>query len=145
MVPGSVVAVGGIIEYRPKQSTKEPEVLLVKTHKWGNTYSVVGGKVRRGERLRDALIREIKEETGLVAEVGGHLCTFDQIQNSGYYQAAVQHIFVDHVVRVKTRQVALNEEAEEYLWLPAVTALKELVIEPNARHTLALYLAQAQN
>ena len=37
MVPGSVVAAGAIIEH---EVTKE--VLLVKTHKWGNRYSIVG-------------------------------------------------------------------------------------------------------
>ncbi len=56
MVPGSVVAVGGIIEY--VSDKKEKEILLVKTHKWGGRYSIVGGRVRRNERLNDALTRE---------------------------------------------------------------------------------------
>lgn len=132
MVPGSVVAVGGIIEH-------EKEVLLVKTHKWGGRYSVVGGKVRRNERLKDALIREVKEETGLNASVGRHICTFDQLKNSGYYMRGVQHIFVDKVVQVASKLVRLNDEAQEYIWLPVSIALKELEIEPNARYTLELY------
>ena len=137
MVPGSVVAVGGIIEY--DSDKKEKEVLLVKTHKWGGRYSVVGGKLRRNERLDGALIREVKEETGLWAKVGRHLCTFDQIKNSGYYVGGVQHIFVDNVVHVDSKKVRLNEEAQEYIWVPAKIALRDLLIEPNARHTLQLY------
>ena len=137
MVPGSVVAVGGIIEY--DSDKKEKEVLLVKTHKWGGRYSVVGGKLRRNERLDGALIREVKEETGLRAKVGRHLCTFDQIKNSGYYVGGVQHIFVDNVVHVDSKKVRLNEEAQEYIWVPAKIALRDLLIEPNARHTLQLY------
>jgi len=139
MIPGSVVAVGGIVEYDGRDSKKEKEVLLVKTHKWGGQYSIIGGKVRRNERLEDALKREIKEESGLRSKIGEHICTFDQIKNSGYYKAGTQHIFVDKIVRVDSRKVRLNEEAEEYLWIPARTALKELLIEPNARHTLELY------
>jgi len=139
MVPGSVVAVGGIIEYAGADAKKEKEVLLVKTHKWGGQYSIVGGKVRRNERLEDALVREVKEETGLDAASGEHICTFDQIKNSGYYLPGIQHIFVDKVVRVGSRQVQLNEEAEEYLWIPPNVALNELSVEPNARHTLELY------
>lgn len=139
MVPGSVVATGGIIEYVPPKPHKEKEILLVKTHKWGGRYSIVGGKVRRNERLEDALIREIKEETGLSAGVGEHICTFDQFKNSGYYFSGVQHIFVDKVARVNSKKVTLNEEAEDYLWAPARVALAELSIEPNARHTLELY------
>ncbi len=139
MVPGSVVAVGGIIEYDSIKPRREKEVLLVKTYKWGGRYSIVGGKVRRNERLEDALGREIREETGLRAEVGEHICTFDQIKHSGYYQAGIQHIFVDKVVRVANKKVQLNEEAEDFIWIPPRVALKELSIEPNARHTLELY------
>jgi len=143
MVPGSVVATGGIIEYDNGRTSKEREILLVKTHKWGGRWSVVGGKVRRNERLLDALIREVKEETGLVGRPGVHLATFDQIRNSGYYQAGTQHVFVDYVVRADTKRVTLNEEAQECLWIPAREALSSLDIEPNARHIVELYAARA--
>lgn len=142
MVPGSVVAVGGIIEYGGLGARKERDILLVKTHKWGGQYSVVGGKVRRNERLDEALLREIKEETGLVARVGRHLTTFDQIKNSGYYVPGIQHIFVDRVIEVASRRVRLNEEAQEYIWMPAHVALRDLSIEPNARHIVELYAQQ---
>jgi len=144
MVPGSVVAVvavvavGAIMEHRPNQA-KRAEVLLVRTHKWGNLYSIVGGKVRQNERLSQALIREVKEETGLSSEVGTHLCTFDQIKNSGYYKPGIQHIFVDNVVSVTSKRVKLNEEAQDYVWMPVEEALGNLEIEPNAKHTLQLY------
>jgi ADP-ribose pyrophosphatase YjhB (NUDIX family) len=137
MVPGSAIAVGGIIELESRK--KEKEILLVRTHKWGGRFSLVGGKVRRNERMKDALRREIREETGLNGSVGSHLCTFDQIKHSGYYLSGVHHVFVDHVVNVSSRRVQLNEEAEEFVWAPACQALKELPIEPNARHTIELY------
>ena len=137
MVPGSLVAVGGIIEYDAPKSQRE--ILLVKTHKWGGRYSIVGGRVRRNERLVDTLLREVWEETGLHAKVDKHICTFDQIKNSGYYKNGSQHIFVDKVVKVDSKTVQLNDEAQEYVWMPAVNALKDLDIEPNARHTIQLY------
>jgi nucleoside triphosphatase len=140
MVPGSVVAAGAIIEYqRPRKNRGSKEILLVKTHKWGHRYSIVGGKVRRNELLKDALLREAKEETGLSGEVGRHICTFDQIKNSGYFRASVQHIFVDNVVKVAQKKVQLNEEAQEYIWTTAEEALQHLDIEPNARMTVELY------
>lgn len=143
IVPGSIVAAGGIIEYQTKQNVKDKEILLVKTHKWGGCYSMVGGKVRRNERLEEALIREVKEETGLKAEVGRHICTFDQFKNSGYYKSGVQHIFVDSVVAVSSKRVRLNNKAQDYVWVAVKVALGELEIEPNARHTLELYLASS--
>lgn len=139
MVPGSVVATGAIIEYASRNIQDEKEVLLVKTHKWGNRYSIVGGKVNRNERLKQALLREVKEETGLGGEVGQHICTFDQIKNSGYYQTGIQHIFVDNVVSVSSKNVKLNEEAQDYIWALPSEALSHLDIEPNARETLELY------
>jgi ADP-ribose pyrophosphatase YjhB (NUDIX family) len=144
VVPGSVVAVGGIIEYAGPDARPERDVLLVRTHKWGGRYSIVGGKVKRNERLTDALIREIREETGLRAAVGRHLCTFDEIKDSGYYRAHVQHIFVDKVAEVGSRKVRLNDEAQAYLWMPARAALRDLDLEPNARLTLELYANAAQ-
>src|SRR3989344_2682589 len=140
MVPGSVVAAGGIIEYDFGRITDEKQILLVKTHKWGGRYSMVGGKVRRNERLDEALLREVKEETGLGGQIGRHICTFDQIRHSGYFKEGIQHIFVDNVVSVESKKVRLNDEAEEYIWIPAREALRKLNIEPNARHTLQLYL-----
>ncbi|MDO8571266.1 MAG: NUDIX domain-containing protein [bacterium] len=142
LVPGSVVASGAIIEHDSSPFQKEKEILLVKTHKWGGRWSIVGGKVRRNERLEDALLREVREETGLEGIVGKHLCTFDQLKNSGYYQNGINHIFVDNIVHVKKRDVVLNEEAESYTWMPASIALRDLDIEPNARHTIELYVNQ---
>jgi ADP-ribose pyrophosphatase YjhB (NUDIX family) len=139
MVPGSIVAVGGIIEYAKPTQSGEKEVLLVKTHKWGGRYSIVGGKVRRNERLADAWMREIKEETGLGADVGEDICAFDQIKNSGYYNSAVNHIFVDKIAHANSQKVKLNDEAEDYIWILPSEALAKLDIEPNAHHTLELY------
>ncbi len=144
MVPGSVVATGAIIEYqRPRNNSGEKEILLVRTHKWGDRYSVVGGKVRRNERLSEALLREVHEETQLRGEVGRHIITFDQIKNSGYYQKGVQHIFVDNVVKVDSKKVVLNEEAQDSIWITARDALAHLDIEPNARTTVEIYAQQA--
>ncbi|MDD5146333.1 MAG: NUDIX domain-containing protein [Candidatus Pacebacteria bacterium] len=139
MVPGSVVAVGGIIEFDNCKSSTEKEVLLVKTHKWGGKYSVIGGKLKRNERLDEAFVREIKEETGLRATIGQHICTFDQIKNSGYYLTGTQHIFIDKVAKVNKKRVQLNSEAEDYIWITPKTALMELPLEPNAKYTLELY------
>ena len=135
MVPSSVVAAGAIIEHETSK-----EILLVKTHKWGGRYSIVGGKVKRNERLDQTLLREVKEETGLHGKVGKHLATFDQFKQSGYYQGGIQHIFVDNIVSVESKKVNLNDEAQDYLWIPAQEALANLDIEPNAKHTVELYV-----
>ena len=142
ILPGSIIAVGAIIvDYSNKRykSNQERDVLLVKTHKWQDRFSIVGGKVKRNERLSDALKREILEETRLDCSIEESICTFDEIKNSGYFEEGVHRVFTDNIVKVGKRRATLNEEAEEYLWMPPTIALKELNIEPNARKTLELY------
>jgi len=143
ILPGSIVAVGGIIvDYSSKKykTGQERDVLMVKTHKWGGRFSIVGGKVRRNERLAEGLVREIAEETGLEGEVKESICTFDEIQGSGYYLKGTHKVFTDTVVRVCSRKVVLNDEAEAYVWMPGSVALRDLDIEPNARKTLEVYV-----
>jgi 8-oxo-dGTP pyrophosphatase MutT (NUDIX family) len=142
ILPGSIIAVGAIIvddsgkKYRQGQ---EREVLMVKTHKWGGRFSIIGGKVQRNERLADALRREVKEETGLKAGIEESICTFDELKGSGYFVPGIHRVFTDNVVSVQSRKVTLNEEAEGYVWVPPSVAMSELDLEPNARKTLELY------
>jgi len=143
IIPGSIIAVGAIMvddgrkKYRRNQ---EKEVLLVKTHKWDDKFSIVGGKVQRNERLADALKREVKEETGLNSGIEESICTFDELRNSNYYISGTHRVFTDNVVLVRSRKVILNDEAEDYIWMPPSVALRNLDIEPNAKKTLELYV-----
>src|SRR3990167_5179660 len=41
------------------------KIFLMKSHKWKDKYVIPGGHIELGERIEDALKREIKEETGL--------------------------------------------------------------------------------
>lgn len=41
------------------------ELLLVKAARWNNKYIIPGGHIEYGEKAEEALVREIKEETGL--------------------------------------------------------------------------------
>lgn len=41
------------------------KIFLMKSYKWKDKYVIPGGHVELGEKIADALKREIKEETGL--------------------------------------------------------------------------------
>jgi len=146
LLPNSLIAVGAIIEYNSKKCRKgqERDCMFVRTHKWPdpktgeNRWSIVGGKVRRGERLGSALEREVLEETGLKGQIGEHIETFDEIKTGGYYINGILRVFHDRKVYVDSKKVKLNDEAEEYAWMPCSEALKNLNFEPNARKIVEL-------
>ncbi len=58
--PRGVEVVVGVIIENPKG-----EILLVKSPKWGNKWTIPGGHVDAGESITQAVIREAKEETSL--------------------------------------------------------------------------------
>jgi nucleoside triphosphatase len=41
------------------------QILLARSNKWKNRYTLPGGHIELGETMEEALRREVKEETGL--------------------------------------------------------------------------------
>lgn len=120
------------------------DILLVKTHKWGGRYSIVGGKKRSSESLEKAFQRVVGEQTGLDAMVSRDICAFDELPGSGYFKDGGPRIFIDKIVEVPCRDVCLDHRAQSYTWMPPKAALQELDIEPNARKTIVYYLSLEQ-
>jgi 8-oxo-dGTP pyrophosphatase MutT (NUDIX family) len=88
-----------------------------------------GGGVDHGEDPRDALVREIREETGLLVEVGPILEV-----STGFRWARVEIVFA---FRVTGGTPALTAEVAELGWftpdgLPDVRADQRGLIERNA-------------
>lgn len=92
------------------------QLLLVRTHKWKDHYTIPGGHVELGESLSDALNREIQEETGLDLVDAKFLCYQEFIYDESFWEKK-HFIFFDFVCRVKGEQVTLNDEAQDYAWV----------------------------
>ena len=60
--PVHIVAVGGLV------TNSKGQVLLIKSPRYGD-WEFPGGQVEEGETLTDALLREVLEETGIMAKV----------------------------------------------------------------------------
>lgn len=107
-----VVTVGGLIEY-------ENMFFLVKTSKWKGKWGIPGGKVKQGETLIEALIREIKEETNL--DINEKQCEyitfFESIYDNEFYKPTHMILF-NYLIKVESiSNLKVNNEIIEYKFL----------------------------
>jgi 8-oxo-dGTP diphosphatase len=100
-------------------------------------YDVVGGRIEPGQRFDESLLREIKEETGLTAEIGRPFYV-------GEWRPVVrgeqwQIVGTFFKCTVKTDKVTLSEDHDEYLWIDPKDYKKYNLI-PNLIPAFEAYL-----
>ncbi|MFT3691935.1 MAG: NUDIX hydrolase [Kofleriaceae bacterium] len=97
-------------------------------------WSIPGGRVEPGERIADAIKREIFEETQLVIEVGPLACVIERI-GEGYH-----YVIIDHVARVVSGTLHATDDARDARWvtdaelraLPTTEGLLEALAQARA-------------
>ena len=102
---------------------QEDKMFLMRTHKFRGRYVVPGGHIELGERMEEAVIREVKEETGLDVFDTRFLCFQEFVYDDAFWKRR-HYIFFDFFCRTDSTEVTLNDEAEEYLWVEPEAALK---------------------
>lgn len=96
---------------------EEGKILLVKSHKWFDKFTLPGGHVEVGETIVEAVKREVKEEVGLDVEVGHMLLMQEAIFVPEFYKKR-HFIFIDFACRSKGEQVKLDQdELQDYVWV----------------------------
>ena len=86
----------------------EGRVLLVRDADRG--WSVPGGRVEWGERLADACVRELREETGLEVRVVELAEVFERIEPELHY------VIHDFLIEVRGGDLAAGDDALEAGW-----------------------------
>lgn len=120
------------------------EVLLVHSKKWGEKYTVPGGHIELGERAEDAIVREVKEETGLDSEVDELLILQQAIYPKDYHKHE-HYIFMDYICKARSSEVKLDgRELQSYVWVKPEDALK-LDLEEYTRNFVLKYLEKSGN
>jgi len=108
-----VVGVGAIIISKGK-------ILLEKRKnepsrgKW----SIPGGLVELGESVEQAVIREVKEETGLDVEAPRLIDVVDNISLDAKGKVKYHYVIVDFLVNIRCGLAKAASDADELKWVP---------------------------
>lgn len=81
-------------------------------------WSLPGGRVETGETLREALLREVREETGVDVEVDGLIGVAERIVRDDEGDVAFHYVILDYVCSPRTTVVTAGDDASEARWVP---------------------------
>jgi 8-oxo-dGTP diphosphatase len=114
------------------------EVLLIRRGKppRQGEWSIPGGRMELGETAAQAALRELVEETGVVAELTGLIDVVD------YFGEAGQLVLIDYAARWISGEPAAGDDAAEACFMPLDEALarvswtqtRRIIAEAAARH-----------
>lgn len=106
-----LVGIGAII-------IEENRVLLVKrAHPpLQAQWSIPGGVLEVGELVREAAIREAREETGLVVEPGDLLGVYDRVLRDAEQRVQYHYVLIDFLCRRVGGELQAADDAAEVRW-----------------------------
>src|ERR1700758_3382069 len=93
-------------------------------------WSIPGGVLEVGEMVRDAAIREAREETGLVVEPGDLLGVYDRILRDPEKRVQYHYVLIDFLCRATGGLLQAASDAAEVRWfkrqeLPALNLAED--------------------
>jgi 8-oxo-dGTP diphosphatase len=107
-----VVGVGGVV-------TRDGRALIIRRghEPRKGEWSLPGGLIELGERLIDAVRREISEETGLDVEVGPMVETFDRVHRDPEGRVRFHFVIVDYLCVARSGAAVAGSDAEAVAWV----------------------------
>ena len=101
-------------------------------------WAVPGGKVEMGERLTEAAAREVREETGLIVEVGELVWAGEHISDQ------VHIVLIDFLGTLIGGDLAAGDDADRAEWVPLANAVDYPLTE-TMYELVAVLLSRARS
>jgi ADP-ribose pyrophosphatase YjhB (NUDIX family) len=79
-------------------------------------WSIPGGVLEVGEMVREAAIREAREETGLIVEPGELLGVYDRILRDPEHRVEYHYVLIDFLCRAVAGELLAASDAAEVRW-----------------------------
>jgi 8-oxo-dGTP diphosphatase len=79
-------------------------------------WSIPGGVLEVGELVREAAIREAREETGLIVEPGELLGVFDRVLRDADGRVQYHYVLIDFLCRRVGGELRADGDADEARW-----------------------------
>jgi len=79
-------------------------------------WSIPGGVLEVGERVREAAMREAREETGFIVEPGELLGVYDRILRNDELRVQYHYVLVDFLCRPVGGELRAASDAAEVRW-----------------------------
>lgn len=127
---GPQTAVGAIV-------FRDDKVLLVKraNHPGKGLWAIPGGRVKLGETLKEAVRREVKEETGITISPKDPIYVFDLIDRDDEGGIRFHYVIVDLLAEYLSGVPNPGTDASEARWISS-QELKELPVSKTTRELL---------
>jgi mutator protein MutT len=108
-----IVGVGAIVVQRDR-------VLLVERGRepLKGTWSLPGGVVEVGEHLKDAIRREVREETGIEVEPLRLVEVFERIMPDESGRTEYHYVLIDYLCSVTGGKLKAQSDARQARWVP---------------------------
>lgn len=79
-------------------------------------WSIPGGALEVGELVREAAVREAREETGLIVESGELLGVFDRVLRDPEQRVQYHYVLIDFLCRPIGGELCAASDAAEVRW-----------------------------